>query len=771
MRRVFATARPVPSPPSCGRPSPHGLPIPIPIRIISVIPSQRGGITATADLKILSLDSFEPAFPSSSVGQDLTRRFSTLLLEPTSPKLRGGIGFVTKAYDMSCSAVAVKRLAPDQGEGDRQRELRARVFREEYYEHCAVSALDGFPMLYGFGTSAGEPLILMEWVEGVTLRDATSELAVLPDGAIPARTVAALGVAIAATLTSTERLQRPFVHRDLSPRNIMLRTSVRSVAEQAATENFDVCLVDFGSARSTDRDNSLTMVADIWRNGTPEYAPPEMLTVDVPGVEEARDSPSIDVYALCSVLYELYAGDTPYGLSRDHGSSSPYRIKMDRPPEPLRERCPEEEGLVRIIMSGIVNEQWRRPTARALLGWLTVWLRGGELPATLGVKGGTPTSYQGASSHELRSAMMTRRALIAGAAALAVGGAGFVLYRLVAGMGGHRGGADDSGSPVEPVNSSTDVSADSTSGVSSADGAEPTEQVQPIVSSGLWWACSSSRSEWGIIDAAGSWVVEPFPVSTPRPIGKTLSPYEANGLWGYVAPASGSGVDLAITPRFAEATPFSGGIASAKDVETGLWGVIGEDGSWVVTPRFVEMGTYGAGHCAANATGDNKAWGIVDANGTWTSGQTFRGIGRFSEEGLAPAFATFQKWGYVDAAGHWSINQGFYEAAEFSEGFAAVTYGGGAWGYCDESGKTAISHGFSQARPFSEGLAAVQDPSKGLWCFIHRDGQLAHQPSFAALGEVIDGVAAAQDPTTGRWGLADSNGAWVVQPSFLEICI
>lgn len=80
------------------------------------------------------------------------------------------------------------------------------------------------------------------------------------------------------------------------------------------------------------------------RRATVAYAPPEMLTDDIPDLRMLRMSPAIDVYAAASTVYELIAGVAPYevapGASGTSGSrkktcdiASPYRLKMDTLPD------------------------------------------------------------------------------------------------------------------------------------------------------------------------------------------------------------------------------------------------------------------------------------------------------------------------------------------------------------------------------------------------------------------------------------------------------
>ena len=117
---------------------------------------------------------------------------------------------------------------------------------------------------------------------------------------------------------------------------------------------------------------TFTMRSNIWRHGTPEYAAPEMLTNDIEGVERLRLSPSVDVYALCSVLYELYAGRTPYDVA-SRPLESPYRIKMAGAPAALPARSKKDERLVEAILAGIRPDPAERIGVRELLGRLRAW--------------------------------------------------------------------------------------------------------------------------------------------------------------------------------------------------------------------------------------------------------------------------------------------------------------------------------------------------------------------------------------------------------------
>lgn len=281
---------------------------------------------------------------------------------------RGGIGRVTRAVNAQGEAVALKQLilpARDEFDDDAAHEaLVAKfkaAFREEYECHRALSGLKGFPRLYGWGEVDSVPAIVMEWVEGETLARLRSRLAVDDAGRLSPLVAARLGRDLFDLLCRMSLVGEGFVHRDISPANIMVRTARLPLDRQLAEGTFDLCLIDFGSSLAlepasavagTGGKASFTERYATLRRATVAYAPPEMLTDDIPDLRALRMSPAIDVYAAASTVYELIAGVAPYeaapSTSGASGSrkktrdiASPYRLKMDtRPDYPIGAHAP-----------------------------------------------------------------------------------------------------------------------------------------------------------------------------------------------------------------------------------------------------------------------------------------------------------------------------------------------------------------------------------------------------------------------------------------------
>ena len=762
------------------------------------------------DMQILELDDFEPAFHVKPGEEDDTKRsFMTLLEEAGAQAQAGGTGYVSRAWTLAGTPLALKRLLPGAGipkgasltEEDVARITSGHVaaFYEEYRNQLQVSHLRGFPKLYGFGTIGASSVIVMEWVEGASLRHLMRDAARRGEG-VPTSVVAEIGCSVLDVLESLARLDSTLVHRDISPANIMVRTRSASVREQAESGAFDVCLIDFGSATADGGamadDPSFTVAMNLFRNGTPEYAPPEMLTKDIPHVDELRKSQKIDVFALCSVLYEMYCGHTPWRIAQ-HPDASPYRIKSENPPEALEPREPQDEPLVNAIMAGLAAEQGNRPDVSALLGALRTWLAAqGALPQALADMPGSA----GAPGTVRTPVPAVARGPADGSLLAEVLPAG--LYtpestRLEVARADEGGRRASESIPAFEASGARRISRRSflagglgvaavalVGGVVAARSCKPETvydfsnyptATTPWAGEQFYPAMYRSNNNWVLCDetgveqvAIGALIREPG-----HYVSGIMRMYDQMGMsnrYGYTTAAEQATDGTfesawLILPRYADAGDFSTGAGGAATMrlaavldDSGLWGYIDQGGNMVIGPSFLEARRFSCGYAAVRTSGE--LWGLIDESGNVVVEPRFANLGSASEDGLVPAAESFgAPWGYVSTSGSWAIEARFAQAKRFSEGLAACMPDDGKelWGYLSPSGELAIEAQFLNARAFSDGLAPAQDAATQLWGLIDTGGRWVVQPSLLSIGEAVGDLFPAHgSPAVGYGPVAEA---------------
>jgi tetratricopeptide (TPR) repeat protein len=208
----------------------------------------------------------------------------------------GGMGEVYRARDTTLDRdVAIKALPPDV-RGDRARltrfEREARLLASLNHPNIAT--------LHGLQEHGGEPCLVMELVEGVSLED------LILAGPLSFREAVRIGGQVAEALEAAH--EKGIVHRDLKPSNVMVGPKGRAK------------VLDFGIAKSIDSpvptivpgleaapaNPGLTQMG--MTLGTPPYMSPEQVC------GEAIDSRT-DIWAFGCLLYELLSGKRAFQRS------------------------------------------------------------------------------------------------------------------------------------------------------------------------------------------------------------------------------------------------------------------------------------------------------------------------------------------------------------------------------------------------------------------------------------------------------------------------
>ncbi len=196
----------------------------------------------------------------------------------------GGMATIYAALDLRLDRqVAVKVMHPHLAQDE---QFVSRFIREAKAA-ASLSHPNIVAVLDQGWNQGGTPcvFIVMELIEGATLRDYLHE-----QGALPVERALQLISPVASALAAAHRLG--IVHRDIKPENILVSKEGR------------IKIADFGLARGALLGNTMTAESSVIL-GSVSYLSPEQVQR---GVSDARS----DVYSLGIVLFELLTGQKPY---------------------------------------------------------------------------------------------------------------------------------------------------------------------------------------------------------------------------------------------------------------------------------------------------------------------------------------------------------------------------------------------------------------------------------------------------------------------------
>jgi len=191
----------------------------------------------------------------------------------------GGMSTVYRGLDVRLGRPVALKVMDARYAGDQQ--FLTRFHREAR----AIASLKhpGLVAIYDQGNDPAHPFLVMELIEGGTLRELLRERGPMPPHAVVAvlrPVLGGLGVAHRAGL----------VHRDIKPENVLI------------SDDGEVKLVDFGLVRAI-AEAGVTSTSVIL--GTAAYLSPEQ-------VLGAETGPRSDVYSAGIMAFELLTGTTPF---------------------------------------------------------------------------------------------------------------------------------------------------------------------------------------------------------------------------------------------------------------------------------------------------------------------------------------------------------------------------------------------------------------------------------------------------------------------------
>lgn len=241
----------------------------------------------------------------------------------------GGMAHVYRAVNLSSRKIVAIKVLKDEFRNDaeflRRFEREARAVLHLSHENI-VRAFD-------VGETDGLPYIVLEYVDGRTLKEIIDE-----NGPMPSRIAVALVVQVLDALDAAHAAG--IIHRDIKPQNVIVMQSGK------------VKLMDFGIAREVDA-NTVTFAGSTVL-GSVHYLSPEQAK----GLPVTEGS---DLYSAGIMLYEMLTGRVPF----DGDTSVAIALKhiSDIPVQPIELSSKISPALNDVIMRALNKDVNRRYNA------------------------------------------------------------------------------------------------------------------------------------------------------------------------------------------------------------------------------------------------------------------------------------------------------------------------------------------------------------------------------------------------------------------------
>ena len=242
----------------------------------------------------------------------------------------GGMASVYLAQDQVLDReVALKVIHPHLS--------KDKSFVDKFRREAKVAAKLSHPNLvnvFDQGTDGEVIFLVMEYVAGITLRDAMNDF-----GALDAKKTLEIVEPLTSALAAAHAAG--ILHRDLKPENVFL------------SNGGNVKLGDFGLARAIDQHTQTGSVV-----GTVAYLSPELV---LRGQADARS----DVYSLGVMIYEMLTGSQPY--QGEQAVQIAYQHANDNIPAPSGVNDSIPELLDEIVLWATARNPAHRPASAQVL--------------------------------------------------------------------------------------------------------------------------------------------------------------------------------------------------------------------------------------------------------------------------------------------------------------------------------------------------------------------------------------------------------------------
>jgi KWG leptospira repeat protein len=262
--------------------------------------------------------------------------------------------------------------------------------------------------------------------------------------------------------------------------------------------------------------------------------------------------------------------------------------------------------------------------------------------------------------------------------------------------------------------------------------------------------------------------------------------YDEYGMGGYIDKKG----EWVISPQYLQVGTFYDGLAAVKDFETGLWGYIDTYGNMVIEPRFEVVGDFHDGTSVVKVTPDemqdSERYGIINKKGEYILKPYYSSVSNFYDDYALTYYNWTNEYWFLNRNGEEALGP-FDFASIFNHG-RAIVQKNGQYYIIDKEGNRYnftidvvglgspvyynISHRLwddgdriDQKYDFLEGVP-VESSNTGM-ALANIDGEII-SPYYHYIFPFRGEYASARIMQDGRlwYGFVDREFNWVIQPQF-----
>ncbi|MGH9446075.1 MAG: serine/threonine protein kinase, partial [Terriglobia bacterium] len=257
---------------------------------------------------------------------------------------QGGMGGVYKAHHVMFEELrALKVMNPDLlGNAGFVRRFKQEAVIARKLQHANAVRVDDIDE-----AEDGRPFIVMEYIEGKSLKSVIQE-----QGRLPVDRACSIAKQVAAALDAAHQLG--MVHRDIKPANIVLIHT--PAGEQAKVLDFGIAKLK--EAHATEAEG-MTLTGTGIVIGTPQYMSPEQAAGKRGDQLDGRS----DIYSLGVVMYQMLTGELPFKADT---TIELILAQINTPPRPILEVHPDfniPPAVAQLVMRCLEKKPEMRPSS------------------------------------------------------------------------------------------------------------------------------------------------------------------------------------------------------------------------------------------------------------------------------------------------------------------------------------------------------------------------------------------------------------------------